>query len=38
MGGSTHLQAPGQTVEALLLKHARISQPQPDGPLHYCAR
>ncbi|PNH07364.1 putative sister chromatid cohesion protein DCC1 [Tetrabaena socialis] len=29
---------PGQSVEALLMRHARVSQPTPDGPLMYSAR
>ncbi|KIY97258.1 sister chromatid cohesion protein DCC1 [Monoraphidium neglectum] len=30
--------AGGQTVEALLLRHARASQPSPDAPLMFSAR
>lgn len=30
--------APGASVEALLLKHTRASQPTPDGPITYTAR
>ena len=32
------LQGPGQTVEGLLLKYARASQPRPCDPVRYSAR
>ncbi|GAB4813586.1 hypothetical protein N2152v2_000632 [Parachlorella kessleri] len=32
------LQGPGQTVEGLLLKYARASQPKPTDPMLYSAR
>eukprot|EP00850_Spirogloea_muscicola_P025347 SM002814S10764 [mRNA] locus=s2814:1172:1596:- [translate_table: standard] len=32
------LPAPGQSVEALLLRHARRLQPHPSMPPLYCAR
>jgi sister chromatid cohesion protein DCC1 len=32
------LQGPGQTAEALLLKHARASQQRPTDPVTYSAR
>ncbi len=31
-------QVPGRSVEALLMRHARASQPTPDAPLMYSAR